>query len=68
MSEEPAVYTLEEIVKAITDMKKKYNQEQIAEYFDYEEYTPPEDYICPYCNSPSSDVHDTTCPVNDFRD
>lgn len=45
-----------------------FNEEQIAEYWDYENNTLPEDYTCPYCGSPSPDVHLSDCATLEFGD
>ena len=47
--------------------KRVYTEEQQADYFDYEDNTSLKDYFCPYCTSPSPDIHAGDCPVNEFE-
>lgn len=54
--------------KATRKEPMAYSEEQQADYQDYEDNIDPKDYKCPYCGSPSPDMHDSKCPVNNFGD
>jgi len=44
------------------------SDEEQGDYYDYLDNTPADEFECPYCGSPSDEVHTITCRTNLFTD